>query len=149
MEEQSLKPIFHTLDTENLSDPFEVADYYDILVKYSPLPDEVLGLSEPYSKTIFINETCDNPYFVCGHEVIHSILDEDSAPLLNISYVSNSKIEHRADVGSFYMLFKMVQDECDYGGRRITVPEFMERFHIGQKYFYEVEDFISKYILHK
>lgn len=147
MEDVDLNSIFETIDRNHLCTPFEVASYYDINVKFAPFPRSVYGLSEPCSKTIFINESCtENKYFVCGHEVIHSILDDDSAPMLNISYVTNSKIEHRADVGSYYMLYKMIQSELDYGCSSITVNWFMGRFNINAKYYYEVEDFFNSYL---
>ncbi|WP_416353896.1 ImmA/IrrE family metallo-endopeptidase [Agrilactobacillus fermenti] len=147
MVDASLIPIFETIDNENLNSPFAVAAYYDVNIKYAPFPKNVLGLSEPHSRTIFINEDSDQKYFVCGHEVIHTLLDEEVAPLLNTPYTFNSHIEHRADIGSFYMLLKMGQSEMAYeDGGTITIPNFLRHFNINSKYYYELESFFKNYV---
>lgn len=136
--------LFDTLD-EALADINDLQDYnLDRLIKHygincqysSGLPKRVYGFSLPYTNTMFINDKLRYSERIKAHELIHCLVDDSANPLVESSFVNNSKIEARADRGGFYLMIKEYLSLIDIDPGDFNILTFSEQCHIPAKYVY-------------
>lgn len=127
----------------------ELLNVYDISVQYKHLTDNVIGFAFPTTRTIFAEQDLvDRPIFerVLSHEFIHCLLDDDSNPLLENSFVYNTKAESTADVGGFYIMLRNFSSEYDTPPESISIEGFMDAYEIKSEYYYRVKKALQKLI---
>ena len=136
--------LFDTLD-EALADIDSLQDYnLDHLIKHygisfqysSSLPNRVYGFSLPYTNTMFINSNTEYPERIKAHELIHCLVDDSANPLIESTYVSNTKIEGRADRGGFYLMIMDYLNLTSIEPSQFNILKFCEQYHVPEKYVY-------------
>lgn len=151
--------IYETLD-EGLTaidqlgtyDPQSIIKSFDIDLHDADLPDDISGFTFPLTRTIFIS-TCFKGVIaeihpIC-HEIIHCLLDNSVEPLLDRSYVSNSKIEARANAGAFYIMVHWYLQANDIEADDFDFERFQEAFAIQPKLSYEAANVAEAVIKYK
>ncbi|PTM21769.1 hypothetical protein DA798_08620 [Lactobacillus sp. PFC-70] len=110
---------------------------YGINCQYSSMmPERVYGFSLPLTNTMFINGNVDFTERIKAHEFIHCLIDDSASPLVESTYVNNSKIEARANQGGFYLMIKEYLSLTDIDPKEFNILTFSEQCHIPAKYIY-------------
>lgn len=136
--------LFDTLDSA-LASIDKSSDYnldrliksYDIDCRYEYLPNSIRGYSMPLTRTMFINSSLEFPDRVKAHELIHCLIDDSAEPLIESTYVSNSRIENRADHGGLYLMIKEYITLTGIEPEDFNVLNFCEQCHIPAKYVFQ------------
>ncbi|MBS0948338.1 hypothetical protein JK167_11685 [Levilactobacillus brevis] len=136
--------LFDTLDSA-LADIDKSSDYnldrlirnYDIDCRYEYLPNDIHGYSMPLTRTMFINNSLEFPDLVKAHELIHCLIDDSAEPLIESSYVSNSKIEGRADHGALYLMIKEYITLTGIEPEDFNVLNFCNQCRVPAKYVFQ------------
>lgn len=128
------------LDELGTYDPAEIIKAYHIDLNYAPMPTHISGYTFPLTRTLFINERFNGHtsevHPIC-HEIMHCLLDSSVEPLLESSYVSNSKIEARANDGAFYIMMKWYLQMSENDSADFDFIRFLDAFKIPPKLTYQ------------
>lgn len=135
----SLDEALQSIDTIT---PFNIdclIQTFHIRLHYSEeLPRSINGFVFPLTRTIFVNSMSHDKTFVKYHEFIHCLVDDSVEPLVESSYVSNTKIEHRANVGALSIMIKEYMTILDIDARQFNVMQFQQYYGLQDKYLYDV-----------
>ncbi|MCX7903239.1 MAG: ImmA/IrrE family metallo-endopeptidase [Caloramator sp.] len=106
-----IKPIVNNLVKKyNTNDPFELADYLNVTIKYWNFPLEIKGIYqyEKRNKFIYLNKHLSHheKLYVCGHELGHAILHTkiNCTFLKHHTLFSTNKFENEANLFCSYLL---------------------------------------------
>jgi Zn-dependent peptidase ImmA (M78 family) len=138
--------IFEDLDEalENLNErPVYDIDHFikdfEIKVHYTDtLTDNINGYTIPMTKTLFINNRAPAKLFVKCHEFTHCLLDSNSEPLIETSYMIGSRIEHRADMGALTIMVQQYVTNGLIEPHEFSVTRFQQDFGLHSKYLYDI-----------
>lgn len=115
--------------------------HYGISFQYSSeLPNRVYGFSLPYTNTMFINANTRYSERIKAHELIHCLVDDSANPLVESTYVNNSKTESQADRGGFYLMIHEWLDLTGVEPQDFNIETFCVQNHIPRKYVFMVAD---------
>ncbi|WP_334427176.1 MULTISPECIES: hypothetical protein [unclassified Levilactobacillus] len=131
----------NTLQDYNLD---RLISRYDIDFQSVQLPVDINGYSMPLTRTMFVNQNTKYTDRVKAHELIHCLVDDSVEPLMEGSLINGSRIERRADLGSFYLLIKEYQSLYDIDPEVFSIVRFCEFAHVPSKYFYTAADAAEK-----
>lgn len=107
---------------------------YDIDFEIEPMTKDINGFSLPLTRTMFVNQDLQYMDHVKAHEIIHCLVDDSAEPLIESSYVNNSKIENRADWGGLYLMASEYQSLYDVEPESFNIIKFCAQCHIPKKY---------------
>lgn len=149
--------IFNTLDEGLMAidhlgnyNPDNIIKSFDMDLHYSNLmPNSINGYTFPLTRTLFINSKYmdkNTEVHPKCHEIIHCLVDNNAEPLLESSYVSNSRIEARANNGAFYIMIKWYLQLTGIEPSDFNILRFKEAFNLDPKLIYPAANVAEKII---
>jgi len=146
----SLEEGLVAIDQLGAYDPDKIIKAFNIDLHYSNLmPDHINGYTFPLTRTLFINskyaDRISEIHPKC-HEIIHCLLDNSAEPLLESSYVSNTRIEARANEGAFYIMVKWYLQKTDIEPANFNILNFVKIFSLDPKLIYPAANVAEKII---
>ncbi len=109
---------------------------YDIDVQYTySLSENINGYTLPLTRTLFINVFSESQEFTKYHELVHCLVDDTAEPLIETCFVSNSRIEHRANLGALYLMIQNYILQNDVYPESFSVTDFLQQYDLTKKYF--------------
>lgn len=128
-----------TWDLDHLMKHYQIACHY-----VDTLPDNINGYTIPDTRTCFINSKVESPLFVCHHEFTHVLLDQSTEPLIDASFVSNSKIESQANHGALYVMINNYIDKCNVDPDDFNIMHFAAAYDLDSKYILDARNIAEK-----
>lgn len=146
----SLEEGLIAIDHLGTYDPDEIIKAFDIDLIYSDLmPNNINGYTFPLTRTLFINSKylgrMTEIHPKC-HEIIHCFVDNNAEPLLESSYVSNTRFEARANNGAFYIMVKWYLQRTGINPINFNILRFAETFSLDSKLIYPAANIAEKII---
>ena len=138
------------IDQLGTYNPDEIISAFDMDLNYSDdMPNHINGYTFPLTRTLFINskyaDRISEIHPKC-HEIIHCLLDNSAEPLLESSYVSNTRIEARANDGAFYIMVKWYLQKTDIEPANFNILNFAKVFNLDPKLIYPAANVAEKII---
>jgi len=138
------------IDQLGTYNPDEIISAFDMDLNYSDdMPNHINGYTFPLTRTLFINSKylgkLTEIHPKC-HEIIHCLLDNNAEPLLESSYVSNTKIEARANNGAFYIMTKWYLEKTGINLADFNILDLAETFSLDAKLIYPAANIAEKII---
>lgn len=136
------------LINHNLFDYQKLINEFDIdIVRTNEMPETLLGLAVPRTRTIFIN-TAPSPVgetFVLIHELTHVLMGVESAAFYKSSYVSTRKNEVVANNGAFFILVREFINQWGIDKSHFNIESFLNYYRIPPMYYFQTEAFIAQH----
>ncbi|GEP21145.1 hypothetical protein FC71_GL001022 [Latilactobacillus sakei subsp. carnosus DSM 15831] len=137
------------LINHNLFDYQKLINEFNIdIVRTNEMPETLLGLAVPRTRTIFIN-TAPSPVgetFVLIHELTHVLMGVESAAFYKSSYVSTRKNEVMANNGAFFILVREFINQWSIDKLHFNVNTFMDYYRIPLMYYFQIEAFVAQHV---
>lgn len=112
--------------------------HFQISLNYTDaLPSNINGFTVPLTRTMFVNAQSGDQVFTKYHEFIHCLVDDSVEPLVESSYVSGAKIEHRANVGALAIMIKEYMIHTGLEPNQFNLIQFQQYYGLNSKYLYD------------
>ncbi|MDR7924343.1 ImmA/IrrE family metallo-endopeptidase [Latilactobacillus sakei subsp. sakei] len=135
------------LINQNMLDYTKLITEFDIdIVRTDEMPDTLLGLALPKTRTIFLNnnQSTIGESFILSHELTHVLMGVESAAFYKSSYVSTRKTEVAANEGAFFMLIKEFINKWSIDKFNFNVEGFINYYRIPSMYYFQVQAFVTQ-----